>query len=125
MRGILTTRNDRGMTTPPPPDAETRIVPPNAAPPPAGPPPVGGPEDYEPEPARGLGWGMLLGALLLIAIAGVIAAVYFLTRDNGGDTVTTTTVPVTTTAPAVAPGAAKVFVPDVTGLKQADAAGRL
>lgn len=111
------------MTTPPPPpDAETHIIAPDAPPPP-GAPPVGGPDDYEPEPSRGLGWGMLLGALLLIAIAAVIAAVYFLTRDNGNATTTTTTTAATTTAPVIA--SSKVFVPDVTGLKQDEAASRL
>src|SRR4051794_36062116 len=109
------------MTTQlPPDDFETRVI----STPPAGAPPTppGAPEDYEPGPSRGLGWGMLLGALLLIAIAAGVAAVYFATRDDGSNSAATTTAPPVTqpatTAPAAPVAAARVFVPDVKGLKQ-------
>src|SRR3954462_983882 len=115
MVGILTRRNERTVSTPlPPDDAETRIVsPPPAVGPPGGPvdPPGTAPDDYEPEPSRGLGWGMLLGVLVLVAVAAAIAAVYFATRDD--DKNSTTTAPTTTTQPT-ATTASTVFVPDVT-----------
>jgi beta-lactam-binding protein with PASTA domain len=117
MREILPTRKEETVTAPLPPDAETNVLPPQ--PPPGGPP---APEDYEPSPARGLGWGMLLGALVLVAVAGAIAAVYFITRDDGNDGAQTTTAQTTTVAPVAA---AKIFVPDVKGLKQDEAAQRL
>jgi beta-lactam-binding protein with PASTA domain len=115
------------VSTPlPPDDAETRVVEvPPVAPPPAAPPPVA-PEDYEPEPSRGLGWGMLLAILVLIALAAAGAAIYFATRDNGNSNATTTTAPATTTVTTpAAPPPAKVFVPDVTGLKQDAAVQKL
>jgi beta-lactam-binding protein with PASTA domain len=111
----------------PPDDAETRIVPaPPLTTPPAAQPP-GDPADYEPEPSRGLGWGMLLAILVLIAVAAAAAAVYFATRDNGnpGAATTTTTAPLTTTIKPVVVAATKVFVPDVTGLAQDAAVARL
>jgi eukaryotic-like serine/threonine-protein kinase len=99
------------MTTPPPEDAETRL----AAPPPPG------PDGLEPGPSRQLGWGMLLGALVLIAVGGAIAAVYFATRDDEAKATTTSIATATTSALP----AARVFVPDVTGLEQDEAASRL
>jgi beta-lactam-binding protein with PASTA domain len=114
------------MSTPiPPDDAETRVVPaPPAAGPLAGPAPVDPATEYEPEPSRGLGWGMLLGVLVLIAVAAAIAAVYFATRNNDdSNAAQTTTAPLTTTAVAVV--AAKMFVPDVSGLEQDAAVARL
>jgi beta-lactam-binding protein with PASTA domain len=115
------------MSTPlPPDDAETRVVPaPPAVGPPGVPPGVDPATDYEPAPSRGLGWGMLLGILVLIAVAAAAAAVYFATRNNDdSNAAQTTTAPVTTTRPT-AVVAAKLFVPDVTGLKQDEAAARL
>ncbi len=88
-------------------------------------PPGGDPADYEPDPARRMGWGMLLGILVLVALGGVGAAIYFATHKKESNAATTTTAPLTTTTqPAVIP-ATKVFVPDVTGLKQDDAVSRL
>jgi hypothetical protein len=114
--GFAHARNVAAVTAQLPPDAETRIVPPGGAP------------DPEPSPSRGLGWGMLLGLLVLVALAGAGTAVYFATRDGGKDASapppTTSTAPSTTRSPAVLP-AGKVFVPDVTGLNQADAVARL
>jgi beta-lactam-binding protein with PASTA domain len=105
------------VSIPPPPDAaETSVVPPP------------GPPDREPEPSRGLGWGMLLGALVLVAVAAAGAAIYFATRGDGSSATaaTTSTVAQTTTRAqtAILPSG-KVFVPDVTGLKQDEAATRL
>jgi beta-lactam-binding protein with PASTA domain len=105
------------VSIPPPPDAaETDVVPPP------------GPPGREPEPSRGLGWGMLLGALVLVAVAAAGAAIYFATRGDGSSetTATTSTVAQTTTRAqtAILPSG-KVFVPDVTGLKQDEAATRL
>src|SRR4051794_9472981 len=94
MLGIRACAEDSSpMTTPLPPDDPTRIVPPPAAP--------VDPLDAEPSPSRGLGWGMLLGILVLIALAAAGAAVYFATRDNGSNAAqTTTSMPApTTTAP--------------------------
>lgn len=107
------------MTAPlPPDDAETRIVHGGAPPLPAG------PDDLEPGPSRQLGWGMLLGILVLVAVAGAIAALYFATRDDNTKAATSSTAATTTNRAAVLP-AARVFVPDVTGLKQDDATRRL
>jgi serine/threonine-protein kinase len=98
------------MAAQPPPDAETRVVPP----------------EPEPGPSRGLGWGMLLGALLLVALAAAGAAVYFATRDDdGGSAAPATTTAPTTTRNVQVLAAGKVFVPDVTGLRQDDAVARL
>jgi beta-lactam-binding protein with PASTA domain len=79
------------------------------------PAPVGAP----PPPDRRIGAGMLLalGAVLLVAAGALVA--YLLTH-RGDDQ--TTTVVVTTPA---TPGAAKVSVPRVVGLDEADAASRL
>src|SRR3954447_8136491 len=105
---------------PPAEDAATSVV----SPPPPEPP------EYEPEPSRGLGWGLLLGALVVIAVAAAGIAVYFATRDDGGPaavttTVVTTTAPATTTTGAGVLPAGRAFVPDVVGLKQDEAAARL
>ncbi|MGZ4353666.1 MAG: PASTA domain-containing protein [Gaiellaceae bacterium] len=105
------------QTIPPPRDDDPTSVRPPAPP---GPPPG------EPEAARRFGWGLALGALVLIAVAAAAAAAYFATR--GGSSSTTTTVPATTTAPtttgALVP-AGRVIVPDVTGLQEEQAAARL
>jgi serine/threonine-protein kinase len=118
--GFEQSANNRDMATPlPPDDAETRVVPAAAAPP---------PYDPEPNPSRGLGWGMLLAILVLIAVAAAAAAVYFATRggddSNAAQTTTSTPAPTTTRSVAVL-AAGKVFVPDVTGLNQDDAVARL
>jgi beta-lactam-binding protein with PASTA domain len=76
--------------------------------------------DPEPPPSRGLGWGMLLGALVVVAAAAIAAAAYFMTRDDSNGAQTTTAPTTTVTA-----AAGRVFVPDVTGLRQAEAASRL
>lgn len=100
----------------PPDDADTRILADGDPRPPAG------PDGLEPGPSRRLGWGMLLGILVLVAVAGVVAAVYFATRDDSPEATPTSTV--TTTTNASLP-ATRVFVPDVTGIKQDEAASRL
>jgi serine/threonine-protein kinase len=102
---------------PPTDDAETDVLRPAGAPPP------GGPDEPEPEPGRQLGWGMLLGILVLVAVAGAIAAVYFATRDDSGSAATTAST--TTAAAATVLPPTRVFVPDVTGLKQDEATQRL
>jgi serine/threonine-protein kinase len=69
---------------------------------------------------------MLLTILVLIALGAAAAAIYFATRDNGNSNATTTTAPLTTTVTTpAAPVAVKVFVPDVTGLKQDAAVQKL
>lgn len=100
---------------PPRDDDPTSVIPP--APP--GPP-------REPEAARRFGWGLALGALVLIAVAAAAAAAYFATRGNSGSSTATTTVVATapTTTGALVP-AGRVIVPDVTGLKEDKAAARL
>jgi serine/threonine-protein kinase len=68
---------------------------------------------------------MLLGLLVLVAAAAIGAAIYFATRDDGPSGSTTTSSVLTVTQPQPAPAATKVFVPDVTGLKQQAAVQRL
>src|SRR3979490_1480319 len=88
--------------------------------------PAAGPGACEPAPSRGLGWGMLLAILVLVALGAAAAAIYFATRDNGHSNATTPTPPLTPpVTPPAAPAAGKVFVPDVTGLKQDAAVQRL
>lgn len=108
-------RNNRRVSTQPPDLEETNAL-----------PGAGGPE---PEPARRLGWGLLIGILLVVAAAAGAAALYFATgdrgnRNDGGTTETqTVTRPATTAAAPAAPG--RVFVPDVTGLAQDEAVAHL
>ncbi|HSP73464.1 MAG TPA: PASTA domain-containing protein [Gaiellaceae bacterium] len=108
------------QTIPPPPDDDpTSVLDP--APPP-GPPPGG-----EPEAARRLGWGLALGALVLIAVAAAAAAAYFATRGSSSSSAETTAAAATTaptTTAALVP-AGRAIVPDVTGLKEDKAAARL
>src|SRR5215218_9616034 len=63
--------------------------------------PVGPPPD---EPDRRLGWGLLVGLLLVALAAAAIAAAWYLTRDDSDD---------------------RVDVPRVVGLSNAEARARL
>jgi serine/threonine-protein kinase len=67
---------------------------------------------------------MLLGVLVLIAVAAAAAAVYFATRGNDDSNAAPTTTAQTTTR-TTAVVAAKMFVPDVSGLAQDEAVARL
>jgi beta-lactam-binding protein with PASTA domain len=128
------------------PAAETRI--PAAAAEPvvvAGPPPVGGPPVADPLLAPPLdtavaplapeaayvppgeiadnrfGMGMLIGLLVLLAIAGVVAAILFTRHHKSASPArTTTTVVVQNTAPAT-PAAGTKVVPNLIGMAQPDA----
>ena len=82
-----------------------------------------GPEGpREPPPSRRLGWGLLAGILVIAGAAAAIAVVWLTGGDsNGGGTTAAATTRQTTSL--AAPG--QVLVPDVVGLDQADAAGRL
>lgn len=102
------------MSAPPPDLEETNVLPDAPRP--------------EPEPARRLGWGLLIGILLVVAAAAGVAALYFASGDRGQETNTgaagtqTTASPATTAAPAAS---GRVFVPDVAGLTQDEADARL
>ena len=127
MHGIRSRAESRSaVTTPlPPDDAETRVSTARR-----GAAAARGPDDLEPQPVARLGWGMLLGDPRPVAVAAAIAAVYFATRggdDSNAAQTTTSTRPRRRRRdlgrrPATA---GKVFVPDVTGLKQDKAVARL
>lgn len=74
------------------------------------------------EPDRRIGWGMVLGILLVALAAAAIAAAWFLTRDDD-ESAQTTTAQTTTVQTTVV--AAKVTVPDVRGKPVAQARSQL
>jgi beta-lactam-binding protein with PASTA domain len=115
----LVTEHETVVAPAPPPPA-VPVDP--LVPPPAGPP-----------PDRRIGAGMLLalGAIALVAL-GVLLAWLLIHRGSSSPQQTGTTVVITTTAPptstaavAPAPSTARKAVPDLKGLKLADAQSRL
>ena len=66
----------------PPDDAATTVRPGGPVPPPVR---ATCRRGRSPAPSRRLGWGMLLGALVLLAAAGAGVAAYLATRDDGSN----------------------------------------